>query len=79
MILKKGSSFQIDVIVVSESTMEFEEKNNEYECQSHNSGAKVKLVSVTEIDTVVEPHDSNEAELQKDLSRYLVWRKLVMF
>ncbi|TKY67839.1 dentin sialophosphoprotein [Spatholobus suberectus] len=41
------------------------ENNTEYECQSHDSGSDVKLVSVTENVMVVEPHGSKEDEQEK--------------
>ncbi|RDX57826.1 hypothetical protein CR513_62905, partial [Mucuna pruriens] len=61
---EKGS-LQTASTVVSEDTQELEvcsfENKIEYECQSHDSGSDVKLVSMTENDMVVEPHGSNEA------------------
>ncbi|BAT91190.1 hypothetical protein LR48_Vigan08g197900 [Vigna angularis] len=60
---EEGSSLQMDSTVVSEDTQEsevFSEQNTEYECQSHESAS-----DVTEIDTVVEPHCSDEGEREK--------------
>nr|KYP68023.1 hypothetical protein KK1_021640 [Cajanus cajan] len=66
---EKGSSLQTASTVVSEDTQEVEvcsmENKSEYECQSHDSGSDVKIVSVEENDMVVEPLDSEEAEPEK--------------
>lgn len=68
-VVDAGSSLQTDSIVVSENTQEFEvcssEKNTQYECQSHDSASDEKLVSMTEINTVVEPDGLDEAEPEK--------------
>ncbi|TKY67843.1 dentin sialophosphoprotein [Spatholobus suberectus] len=66
---EKGASLRTVSTVVSEDTQELEvcssENNTEYECQSHDSGSDVKLVSVTENVMVVEPHGSKEDEQEK--------------
>ncbi|CAJ1934053.1 unnamed protein product [Sphenostylis stenocarpa] len=63
---EKGSSLQIDSAM---DTQELEvcsfDLNTVYECQSHDSVSDMKLVSVTENDTVVEPQGSDEAEREK--------------
>ncbi|KAL2988517.1 hypothetical protein AAZX31_11G090900 [Glycine max] len=64
-----GDSLQMESTVVSGDTRELEvcslEKNTEYECQSRDLDSDVKLVSVTEIDMLVEPHGPNEAGSEK--------------
>ena len=64
-----GDSLQMGSTVVSGDTRELEvcslEKNTEYECQSRDLDSDVKLVSVTEIDMLVEPHGPNEAGSEK--------------